>query len=114
MSILLFLIIILVFIVLIGIMNERYFHIQSDISLILFSFILSMVLLIASKLLQIESLDAFVAGLAQALMQGVCWPDCTVWAQRAAHSALLTPMTVNPDIASIMLTQCTMHNACEL
>ena len=58
--------------------------------------------------------DAFVAGLAHALMQGVRWPDCTVWAQRAAHSALLTPMTVNPDIASIMLTQCTMHNACEL
>ena len=76
MSILLFLIIILVFIVLIGIMNERYFHIQSDISLILFSFILSMVLLIASKLLQIESLDAFVAGLGdfgfeEYLMDGV-------------------------------------------
>ncbi len=71
-----FLIIILVFIVLIGIMNERYFHIQSDISLILFSFILSMVLLIASKLLQIESLDAFVAGLGdfgfeEYLMDGV-------------------------------------------
>ncbi len=76
MSILLFLIIILVFIVLIGIINERYFHIQSDISLILFSFILSMVLLIASKLLQIESLDAFVAGLGdfgfeEYLMDGV-------------------------------------------
>ena len=76
MSILLFLIIILVFIVLIGIMNEKYFHIQSDISLILFSFIISMVLLISSKLLQIESLDSFVAGLGdfgfeEYLMDGV-------------------------------------------
>ena len=56
--------------------------------------------------------DAFVAGLAHALMQGVSWPDCTAWAQQAAHSALLTPMTVNPYIASLMLTsKCTMHNA---
>ncbi len=76
MSILLFLIIILVFIVLIGIMNEKFFHIQSDIALILFSFIISMILLIASKLLQIESLDGFVAGLGdfgfeEYLMDGV-------------------------------------------
>jgi len=76
MSILLFLIIILIFIVLIGIVNEKYFHIQSDIALILFSFIISMVLLITSKLLQIESLDKFVAGLGnfgfeEYLMDGV-------------------------------------------
>ncbi len=76
MSILLFLIIILVFIVLIGIMNEKYFHIQSDIALILFSFIISMILLLSSKLLQIESLDSFVAGLGnfgfeEYLMDGV-------------------------------------------
>lgn len=76
MSILLFLIIILVFIVLIGIMNEKFFHIQSDIALILFSFIISMILLISSKLLQIESLDGFVAGLGdfgfeEYLMDGV-------------------------------------------
>ena len=76
MSILLFLIIILIFIVFIGIVNEKYFHIQSDIALILFSFIISMVLLITSKLLQIESLDKFVAGLGnfgfeEYLMDGV-------------------------------------------
>lgn len=76
MSVLLFLIIILIFIVLIGIMNEKYFHIQSDIALILFSFIISMVLLIASKLLQIESVDEFVSGLGdfgfeEYLMDGV-------------------------------------------
>ena len=76
MSILLFLIIILVFIVLIGIMNEKFFHIQSDIALILFSFIISMILLVTSKLLQIESLDSFVAGLGdfgfeEYLMDGV-------------------------------------------
>ncbi len=76
MSILLFLIIILIFIVFIGIMNEKYFHIQSDIALILFSFIISMILLISSKLLQIESLDGFVTGLGdfgfeEYLMDGV-------------------------------------------
>lgn len=76
MSILLFLIIILIFIVFIGIMNEKYFHIQSDIALILFSFIISMILLISSKLLQIESLDSFVNGLGdfgfeEYLMDGV-------------------------------------------
>ena len=76
MSILLFLIIILIFIVLIGIVNEKYFHIQSDISLILFSFIISMVLLISSKLLRIDSLDSFVSGLGdfgfeEYLMDGV-------------------------------------------
>ena len=76
MNVLLFLIIILIFIVLIGIMNEKYFHIQSDIALILFSFIISMVLLIVSKLLQIESVDEFVCGLGdfgfeEYLMDGV-------------------------------------------
>ncbi len=76
MSILLFLIIILIFIVLIGIMNEKYFHIQSDIALILFSFIISLVLLLVSKLLQIESVDEFVCGLGdfgfeEYLMDGV-------------------------------------------
>lgn len=76
MSILLFLIIILIFIVFIGIMNEKNFHIQSDIALILFSFIISMILLISSKLLQIESLDSFVTGLGdfgfeEYLMDGV-------------------------------------------
>ena len=76
MSVLFFLIIILIFIVLIGIMNEKYFHIQSDIALILFSFIISMVLLIVSKLLQIESVDEFVCGLGdfgfeEYLMDGV-------------------------------------------
>lgn len=76
MSVLLFLIVILIFIVLIGIMNEKYFHIQSDIALILFSFIISMVLLIVSKLLQIESVDEFVCGLGdfgfeEYLMDGV-------------------------------------------
>ena len=44
--------------------------------------------------------DAFVAGLAHAAMNGIGWPDCGAWAQLAAHTALLTPMTVNPDIAS--------------
>ncbi|MBP5555016.1 MAG: sodium:proton antiporter [Lachnospiraceae bacterium] len=57
-------------------MNEKFFHIQSDIALILFSFIISMILLVTSKLLQIESLDSFVAGLGdfgfeEYLMDGV-------------------------------------------
>ncbi len=76
MSILYFLLIILIFIVLIGILNERFFHIQSDISLILFSFIISLVMLIASKLLGIDSVSEFVSGLGdfgfeEYLMDGV-------------------------------------------
>ena len=46
--------------------------------------------------------DAFVAGLAHGVTNGIIWPDCGAWGQLAAHSALLTPMTVNPDIANIM------------
>ena len=76
MGILYFLLIILIFIVLIGILNERFFHIQSDISLILFSFIISLVMLIASKLLGIDSVSEFVSGLGdfgfeEYLMDGV-------------------------------------------
>ena len=63
MSILYFLIIILIFIVLIGILNERFFHIQSDISLILFSFIISLILLIVSKFAGIDTVSNFVNGL---------------------------------------------------
>ena len=44
MNILLFLIIILAFIVFIGIINERVFHIQSDIALIFFSLIIALLL----------------------------------------------------------------------
>ena len=76
MSILYFLIIILVLIVMIGILNERFFHIQSDIALILFSFIISLALLIISRLLNIESVDDFVGklgnfGFEEYLMDGV-------------------------------------------
>ncbi len=46
MNILLFLIIILAYIVVIGTLNERIFHLQSDIALIFFSLILSVILLI--------------------------------------------------------------------
>ena len=46
MNILLFLIIILAYIVLIGTLNERIFHLQSDIALVFFSLLLSVVLLV--------------------------------------------------------------------
>jgi len=63
MGVLMFLIIILVFIVVIGILNEKVFHLQSDISLILFSLIISAVLLLVSKVAQFEGLNRFVEGL---------------------------------------------------
>lgn len=76
MNILEFLIIILTFIVCLGILNERVFHLQSDIALIFFSLLVSLILLIASKLLSIESLDSFVGslggfGFEEYLMDGV-------------------------------------------
>ena len=63
MSVLYFLIIILIFIVMIGILNERFFHIQSDIALIMFSFVISLVMLIVSRFAGIDSVSEFVNGL---------------------------------------------------
>ena len=63
MTILTFLMIILIFIVLIGIVNEKFFHIQSDIALIMFSFIISLILLMVSSFLPIEPLSDFIFGL---------------------------------------------------
>ncbi len=60
MSILIFLIIILAFIVLIGILNEKAFHIQSDIALIMFSLIIALIMAVLSKLTSIAWLDVFV------------------------------------------------------
>ncbi|MBR4168577.1 MAG: cation:proton antiporter, partial [Lachnospiraceae bacterium] len=76
MNVLLFLIIILAFILLIGILNERLFHLQSDIALILFSLILSMLLALASKVFHITALDRFTQnigefGFEEYLMDGV-------------------------------------------
>ena len=65
MNVLLFLVIILIFIVCIGILNEKIFHIQSDIALIMFSLIISIVLAIASKLYSIPAIDRFVADLGE-------------------------------------------------
>ncbi|MBO4609256.1 MAG: sodium:proton antiporter [Lachnospiraceae bacterium] len=76
MSVLYFLIIILMMIVMIGILNEKYFHIQSDIALILFSLILSLILLAVGKLLGLDSVNEFVTelgdfGFEEYLMDGV-------------------------------------------
>lgn len=76
MNILLFLIIILIFIVAIGILNEKFFHIQSDIALIMFSLIIALVLLIMAKVHNMPKLDEFVAnlgdfGFEEYLMDGV-------------------------------------------
>lgn len=60
MSILIFLIIILAFIVLIGILNEKAFHIQSDIALIMFSLIIALIMAVISKVTSIAWLDVFV------------------------------------------------------
>ncbi|MCR5595914.1 MAG: sodium:proton antiporter [Lachnospiraceae bacterium] len=76
MSILIFLIIIVGLIVFIGISNEKIFHIQSDIALILFSLIIAIVLAIVSRIFYIPILDKFVSnigefGFEEYLMDGV-------------------------------------------
>lgn len=76
MTILQFLIIILGLLVLIGILNEKVFHIQSDIALILFSLIISLILLIFGRLLGIESVGRIIGeigdfGFEKYLMEGV-------------------------------------------
>ncbi len=76
MNVLQFLIIIIAFIVVIGILNEKIFHIQSDIALILFSLIISLILAVISRLTQAKALSDFTGhigefGFEQYLMQGV-------------------------------------------
>ena len=76
MSILVFLIIILCFIVGIGILNERIFHLQSDIALIFFTLIVSLVLLGLRYLFPTEEIISFTEGLGdfgfeEYLMDGV-------------------------------------------
>lgn len=76
MNILLFLIILLAFIVCIGIINEKLFHIQSDIALIFFSLLISMVLLLVRYLAPFDSLKNFIDnlgefGFEEYLMDGV-------------------------------------------
>lgn len=57
MSIMGFLIVILLFIVSIGLINERWIHLQSDIALVLFSLLISMALLFVDMLVPGESLS---------------------------------------------------------
>lgn len=64
MNILVFLIIILAYIVIIGTLNERIFHMQSDIALIFFSLLLSCVLLIVRILFPDTSFSLMIDGLA--------------------------------------------------
>ncbi|MCR5357387.1 MAG: sodium:proton antiporter [Lachnospiraceae bacterium] len=76
MNILFFLIIILAYIVVIGILNEKIFHLQSDIALIFFALIFSLVLLILRHVLPIAELRAFTDdlgsfGFEEYLMDGV-------------------------------------------
>ena len=57
MNVLVFLIIILAYIVIIGTLNERIFHMQSDIALIFFSLLLSCVLLVVKILFPAVSIS---------------------------------------------------------
>ena len=65
MSILLFLIIILGFIVFIGILNERIFHLQSDIALIFFTVIIALLLVVLRAVLPTGGLTGFIDGLGE-------------------------------------------------
>ena len=76
MSVLGFLMIILVFIVVIGILNEKIFHIQSDIALIMFSLLISLLILGISRIFDIKLLSNFINrlgefGFEEYLMDGV-------------------------------------------
>ena len=76
MNILLFLIIILAYIVFIGIANEKLLHIQSDIALILFSLLLSLLLALLRFLIPGSGLSSFIDnlgdfGFEEYLMDGV-------------------------------------------
>lgn len=76
MNILVFLIIILAFIVGIGILNEKFFHIQSDIALLLFSLVISLGLLLLRDVIKIDSIKNFITnlgefGFEEYLMDGV-------------------------------------------
>lgn len=42
--------------------------------------------------------DAFIAGVAHAQLCGTVFPECVQAGLKAAHAALLSPQTVNPDI----------------
>ena len=42
--------------------------------------------------------DAFIAGVAHALMLGTPFPECTLTGLKAAHATILSLQTVNPDI----------------
>lgn len=59
MNVLVFLIIVLIFIVTIGILNEKVIHLQSDIALIMFSLIISLILLVLGRVAGIESIKKF-------------------------------------------------------
>ena len=60
MSILVFLIIILAFIVFTGMLNEKLFHLQSDIPTVLFSLIISLVLLAVGRVFSIGFIENFI------------------------------------------------------
>ncbi|MBQ8945474.1 MAG: sodium:proton antiporter [Lachnospiraceae bacterium] len=60
MSILVFLIIILAFIVFAGMINEKLFHLQSDIATVLFSLIISLVLLAVGRVFSIGFIENFI------------------------------------------------------
>ena len=55
MSVMGFVIVILIFIVGIGLVNEKWIHLQSDISLVLFSLVISVLLLLVDMLVPGES-----------------------------------------------------------
>lgn len=76
MNILLFLIILLAYIVFIGIMNEKIFHLQSDIALIFFSLVFSLILLMIRQIMPMDILILFTDkigefGFEEYLMDGV-------------------------------------------
>lgn len=76
MSILMFLVIIIAYIVVIGTLNEKIFHMQSDIALIFFSFVFSVILLFIKKMTSMELLSEFAKSIqdfefAAYLMDGV-------------------------------------------
>ena len=57
--------IILIFIVLTGVVHQKYLHIQQDIALVMFSFVISLILLIISECLELKQVSFLVSRLGE-------------------------------------------------
>lgn len=77
MSIMGFVIVILIFIVGIGLVNEKWIHLQSDISLVLFSLIVSLALLLIDMAVPGSHFRNRCIRLPVLSLRHICWTRCS-------------------------------------